>query len=228
VSLKRWVCPTCGSGALAPARPRKDDVRRYCPTCSAKTGRLVERTCPSLEAARERKAASRTAARRRRQQREAAALTARHVVDGMDVRDELARLCRLSFVRRHFPVPRHSPIEMTVAWSKTKSQTTGHAKLYEWRIHLGLYAGCPRHEAQALLAHELAHAILPPRVGHGERWRRTFARIVADGYGLGDIPSIAMRGNIHELQATIEEALRVQAGSEHVSFREAAAKRGRP
>lgn len=82
-------------------------------------------------------------------------------LDGLDLRGELARLCGLPFVRQHFQVPRWPPVKMTVAWSNTKTWTTGHSKLHDWHVHLGLYEGCPRHEAEALLAHELAHAILP-------------------------------------------------------------------
>ena len=50
--LKRWKCGDCGSGVLAPTRPRKNDVRRYCLDCSRSTGYLVERTAPALEAKR--------------------------------------------------------------------------------------------------------------------------------------------------------------------------------
>ena len=39
----RWKCPTCGHGLLAPTRPRRNDVRRYCLPCSSKAGVLVER-----------------------------------------------------------------------------------------------------------------------------------------------------------------------------------------
>jgi len=49
----RWKCTICNSGVLAPSRPRKDDVRRYCLQCSGKTGKLVERIAPSLEKKRE-------------------------------------------------------------------------------------------------------------------------------------------------------------------------------
>lgn len=45
----RWKCKECGEGLLASSRPRKDDVRRYCLPCSAKSGRLVERVAPALE-----------------------------------------------------------------------------------------------------------------------------------------------------------------------------------
>lgn len=47
--MRRWTCPTCGSGVLAPDAPRKDDARRYCLDCTARTGRLVQRACPALE-----------------------------------------------------------------------------------------------------------------------------------------------------------------------------------
>lgn len=55
----RWVCPMCNRVGLAPERPRKNDVRRYCLPCSKKTGRLVERTCAVLTKRREKAAALR-------------------------------------------------------------------------------------------------------------------------------------------------------------------------
>ena len=54
---KRWVCPKCDVGVLAPIRPRKNNVLRYCLPCSQVTGKLVERFCPSLDDARNAKAA---------------------------------------------------------------------------------------------------------------------------------------------------------------------------
>lgn len=53
----RWRCQQCDHGLLAPMRPRKNDVRRYCLPCSSKSGRLVERVAPALEKQRERRAA---------------------------------------------------------------------------------------------------------------------------------------------------------------------------
>ena len=41
--MKRWYCPQCGSGKLAPERMREDNVLRYCLSCSETTGRLVRR-----------------------------------------------------------------------------------------------------------------------------------------------------------------------------------------
>jgi len=51
----RWKCEQCGNGLLAPSRPRKNDVRRYCLPCSAKRGTLVERIAPALQKKSERK-----------------------------------------------------------------------------------------------------------------------------------------------------------------------------
>lgn len=48
----RWSCPLCSSGVLAPSRPRKVDVRRWCLACSEKTGKLIERVPISLAAKR--------------------------------------------------------------------------------------------------------------------------------------------------------------------------------
>lgn len=79
---RRWVCPDCGTGKLAPSRPRRDDVRRYCLRCSERTGRLVERVCPVNERARElaEERSKKKAGRRRavaRKRREAAKESAR-------------------------------------------------------------------------------------------------------------------------------------------------------
>lgn len=51
----RWKCEQCDNGLLAPSRPRKNDVRRYCLPCSAKQGTLVERIAPALQNKSERK-----------------------------------------------------------------------------------------------------------------------------------------------------------------------------
>jgi len=56
LAMKRWKCPLCSSGVLAPVRPVEDDVRRYCLSCSARTGRLVRRICPAQETQRKARA----------------------------------------------------------------------------------------------------------------------------------------------------------------------------
>lgn len=62
----RWKCERCGDGCLAPSKPRRDDVRRYCLPCSKESGRLVERISPSLEAQRAKKQEQRKQAAKRK------------------------------------------------------------------------------------------------------------------------------------------------------------------
>lgn len=63
----RWECPHGCPAVLAPQWMVRDDVRRYCLPCSAKTGRLVERFSPVLDlrSAKARDAAAKRAARKR-------------------------------------------------------------------------------------------------------------------------------------------------------------------
>lgn len=90
--MKRWTCPTCHGGVLAPAKPLMDDVRRYCLPCSASTGKLVRRACGS----RERVKAERRDARAERvkadRDRAVARELARHTVGGLDVRAVVRRV----------------------------------------------------------------------------------------------------------------------------------------
>ena len=75
MTQRRWACPRCGNGIIAPGQPRRNDVRRYCLPCSEATGKLVERVCPARE--RERQAsrgkAAERAAEKRAKEREARA-----------------------------------------------------------------------------------------------------------------------------------------------------------
>jgi len=67
----RWTCPQCDKGALGPGRPRKNNAVRYCLPCTAKTGKLVERECLTLEKRRERKVEAKKAAAARKRERTA-------------------------------------------------------------------------------------------------------------------------------------------------------------
>lgn len=80
--MKRWICPQCAGGANAPERPRKDDVRRFCLPCSAKSGQLVQRICPALDKRRSKSAAHRAD----KATRKAAKARSKWMVAGLDVR----------------------------------------------------------------------------------------------------------------------------------------------
>jgi hypothetical protein len=90
MSLSRWLCPTCGDGKLAPRRPRKDDVRRYCLACSETTGRLVERTNPVIE---KKRAASKERSKKKARARYAfRAPEGYYLLDCMHIQTEWGRL----------------------------------------------------------------------------------------------------------------------------------------
>lgn len=58
-----WHCPKCSAGAQAPARLRKNDIRRFCFVCSKLYGVMIERLCSTSAAGRKLEAARRTALR---------------------------------------------------------------------------------------------------------------------------------------------------------------------
>lgn len=164
----RWVCPTCGTGRLAPSRPRKNDVRRYCLPCSEKTGRLVERVAPSLERrreeSRERQAAKTKAERARaraRQQKAAAERLARErekrTILGLNIDEEARRLWNLPVLRAR---PRWTPDvpPIKVRRSATKIHTSGFSSYNGSRIVLTI--GSDEYEALGVLLHELLHPLV--------------------------------------------------------------------
>lgn len=210
MAMKRWRCPNCGSGKLAPGRARKDDTRRYCLPCSERTGRLVERACPALDARRDAKATARKETTQRVKGRERERLTKRAVVEGLDVREEWKRLCSLGVVRLRLRDQGRRSIPLTIGRTALKGHTTGHA-YYAGPVHVTLPEGCTRGQAAAILAHELAHSVASHHAEHhGEGWRRTFALILADGYGVkvADVKA----GQTWRLHQHVEDLLHEKEG----------------
>jgi len=203
--MTRWVCTRCGSGKLAPSRPRADDVRRYCLSCSEATGRLVRRSAPSLEARRERKAVARRAATQRASERERERVTERHTVAGVDVRVEWARLLRLPFVAQRLRDRCMRTVKLSV-YRAEGTRSSGHCKWHGGRVHVTLGLEIALAELQTLLAHELAHAITPVGEVHGEAWRNTYALLLRDAYGV-DLIGNVRGGTTWQLDRRVRSAL---------------------
>jgi hypothetical protein len=190
--LIRWVCPDCGQGKLAPSRPRRDDTRRYCLRCSEKTGRLVERAAPVLEAKRQRGAErSRTKAQTRAEQQRAARRYAQILdvveADGslgeLHVGKTLAKMAKLKSIRaasmfRYAMVP-----DITFRRSQSKAHTSGHAYYAGGPIAITFAKGVTRADAEVTMLHELAHTIMPVEESHGYRWRDAFVRACHQWFG---------------------------------------------
>ena len=219
----RWVCPNCGAGKLAPSRPRKDDVRRYCLACSERTGRLVERLSPALEKQRreakeKRKRAAkqkrvktyREAALERRQEREAA----------------LGLPKPLSYYIRRFArlkVWKDAPsccagkvwgpmsgVKVKIRWGET-SGSSGHAKQGWWfvgdgtQITLTVGKNATAAGVLELLLHEFAHhasyRLCPVMVQegrwHGEEFKSLLIRACEELTGQ-DVDAVVDGGHCYE------------------------------
>lgn len=185
---RRWVCRQCGTGALAPQRMAADDTRRYCLGCSASTGRLVRRTCPALDRARDTQAQRRAVARRRERDRAAADAAARATVGGLDLRAELARLWALPSVRaaaRSAERPTHPPA-LTVHRGR-RSGVSGRAWLGSHRVHLTVGAS-DLHTVRQVLQHEVCHVALPEDAHHGVAFLRLLAASATEAFGVSCAP----------------------------------------
>lgn len=171
----RWTCLNCGEGGLAPTKPRRDDVRRYCLPCSAKSGRLVERVSPSLEKRRE---AAGVKTRERSKKKRATLSAKRQKVTANErlvkkreklVLEEAERLWKLlTPYHKGKSIPR-----IVITDTRQKRGASGY-----WRgngfwssgeitLRLVPFGTGNFHEARSwkVLLHELCHAACPPKAG---------------------------------------------------------------
>jgi hypothetical protein len=163
----RWVCPNCGAGKLAPSRPRKDDVRRYCLPCSERTGRLVERLSPSLERQRreaterrqkaaKRKRASKSTARRK--YRETAVQRAQEREQALGLPHRLTWYIRTFAKLETWREQALEDVDVKIRWSDRHYRgSSGHAKLGWGEVVMTIGPSATGAGALELLLHELAH-----------------------------------------------------------------------
>lgn len=153
----RWKCQACNSGVLAPSRPRRDDVRRYCLPCSAKTGKLVERIAPTLE---KQRAQTQAKTKRRQATKRAKAVDAKTSHSGFDVEKEAARLWRILQKQENKPHKRLPQIKIV---QRKRGGSSGYCE-HGGRF-VSLQLGKNTVDAWETVAHELVHAI--GYMGHG-------------------------------------------------------------
>lgn len=190
--LFRWVCPKCGEGTLAPSRPRRDDVRRYCLGCSSETGRLVEREAPAIRKATEERARRKREAREKKERREREREAARFVVDELDTRRELRRLWRHAEALNRERVIRVGvvgalPRLHVVRHSHGPYSRLGSASPWRNEIRLNVGPGIGWASIADTLAHEVAHILVGYDAAdnrwHGDEWKDVFALLVERAYG---------------------------------------------
>jgi hypothetical protein len=204
--VRRWVCDTCGSGVNAPERPRRDDVRRYCLDCSKASGRLVERTCPSVErrraASSERAAAKRATDRATDRQR----VIDKRTVGGLDLLDEASRLWRLPVMREQ---RRWQTVMPLIEWRRTRSgkaRTSGHAAYGSRRIVVTI--GTDPVDAVETVLHELVHVVVGAE-GHSEQFYRVLVRAAREAWtGIEISPDVVHLPRAWQRDSAVTEALR--------------------
>lgn len=194
--MPRWVCPDCSSTKLAPQKPRRDDVRRYCLPCSEKTGRLVQRVCPVLQ----KKALN--LQERRAKQRENLQ-KARRAVKEMATRRRKERVDWEKPLRQL-----HERWQRLRSWGlvlncslniKRSSRRPDHGWAYPERygkgkvvIYLDPVAPVDGAANQALLLHEMAHIAAGPGEHHSIKWRELFIaacdEILGEHIAVPDLP----------------------------------------
>lgn len=186
---RKWICPQCGVGVLGSERPRRDDIVRWCLDCSARTGRLVERTCPTLDRKRteQRERATQRSAHKAKAERAKARLERERVeqqraraternqaqalafrsIGGVDLLDEADRLWNLPYVRSLSRWGARTP-HVEIRRSPHKRHTSGHCWGGGSRARIVITVGTDPHDALGTLLHELIHAALPSGVHHND------------------------------------------------------------
>lgn len=184
MTARRWVCPTCGAGVLAPGRMRADDTRRYCLKCSAKAPRLVERTCPALDRERETKAAAAAARRQGKAERERTAAVAARSAGRFDLLAEAKRIGRLPSFREQFSrdgwFPTFTFRRHREGW---KAFTSGHCHPNAWPCpEITMTIGTDEFGAVATLLHEMTHAWCPVGERHSTMFWTSLQRMAREAF----------------------------------------------
>lgn len=163
----RWKCEKCDHGLLAPSRPRKNDVRRYCLPCSAKQGTLVERIAPALEKHREQRAAfvsQKVKEKRVREHKKQLPLKEQARIDRLRKQMIMKEGERIWKLMQPYHKGKSFP-KIMVARGRNRGRQHGYAQT-RWNV---IQVNVDREQSQdrsirvwQVLAHELCHCAVPP------------------------------------------------------------------
>lgn len=177
----RWECPAGAHAAvLAPARPPKDDVRRFCIECSRGSGRLQKRVPAALEKERERRHLRAKEWAKKKAAREAEKLGAYYRHEGFCLRAELDLAWSLPVVRewlaRRGAAHRAAP-NLRVRRQKALGRLYGTARHGRHEVMVVVAPGITLASLVNTILHEVAHLALGPHHGHDATWKATFATL---------------------------------------------------
>jgi hypothetical protein len=210
-SRVKWHCPLAAhSAVLAPTKPRRDDVRRYCLACSEATGRLVPRIALALEKARAKRAEIREVNwgewKTRQREREAA----RYTVCGVNLKELMAEYMLLPAFRGT-PLTKRDPgwprFPTLVVRRRTvmPASRVGCASYSQWRIIVNDYPGCDEHAVRQTLLHELCHLAAPGK-RHGVAWRTVYRLACEQAFGVRPTMRDGARSGWTEVVPKLREA----------------------
>jgi SprT-like family len=131
-------------------------------------------------------------------------------VAGLDLREEMKRLCRLpAFGGSSGPLVRRPPSLTVRRASKRPRSRLGFAVLEEWRISVTAYAGQTQGDAKETLLHELVHLFIGVSSGtrrwHGREFKITMRRAMREAY---DLRGVKVNGTYHGAYAAALERRR--------------------
>jgi hypothetical protein len=192
-----WRCPTCGDGKRGPRRPRRNNVVRYCLPCSGKAGVLVERVAPAVERQREANAAKAAAKRRAKEGRERAKRAAYYTVDGVNLHDEMVKLCRLpAFGGRSGRMAKNPPKLRIRRAAEPPRSRYGIAWWFRNEIQVTTWPTRTRYSALETLLHELVHVYTRYDCDrpHDKTFKRKFRDAAHEAWGILKWPEHAYHG----------------------------------
>lgn len=195
----RWECPNKRHpGVLGVTRPHADSIIRYCISCTIETGRLTRRVAPALET--KRAAAAQTAAAKAKAKRATEAKAherrkraeiARYTVEGVDLRDEMAKLLRLKTWRTKYKGGVGKTPELTITRRSSMPGRLGFADPWSWRINIATWPGQTLADARETLVHELTHLVVGHQPGsrawHGPEFRKMMLAAFKEAYKVGPV-----------------------------------------
>lgn len=177
----RWECPNGHGGTLGPQRPRRDDICRYCLTCSAERGRLVDRVAPVLLKKKSERKAKETKRRKEKIAKSRKRYEELFTVAGVHLVEEMCRFRSLKAFKgtrlgRYIPT-------LKVRLASKKVESLGRAWPGRWMIQIVNYPGITAEDVRETLLHELAH-LATPHHGHDVRWKAVFRCACEEAFGV--------------------------------------------
>ncbi len=206
MSNVRWACPINADhpAVLAPSRPRKDDVRRFCLECSRTTGRLVSRVPPALERKREARRAREVERQVKVAVKERERDAAYYTVAGVNLHEEMLRMIQAkAFIGTPLRSRGRRPT-LIVRRRSSRPRRFGFAQGGRWRIIISAYPDITAHDVRETLCHELAH-LATPYAGHSVAWKTMFRTASEELFGVRPRVELRFHGEVTGLLKARDE-----------------------